>query len=57
MFEVTVNFSMFAGRDSARIQLIKEYLLAVRMFRNYEDDSQDPKFTEARSCAIICYWP
>ncbi|GFG33245.1 hypothetical protein Cfor_04554, partial [Coptotermes formosanus] len=34
------------NRDENKVHLMEEYLKAVRMFRNYSDESQDPVFSE-----------
>jgi aconitate hydratase len=37
---------MFSDRDEKKVQLMENYLKAVRMFRNYSDESEDPVFSE-----------
>lgn len=47
--EKSIEYLVQTGRDEDRIHLIKTYLKAVRMFRNYSDESQDPVFSKVCS--------
>ena len=39
------------ARDSTKIEYIEAYLKANRMYRNYDDPTQDPVYSEVRgSC-------
>ncbi|CAL4095460.1 unnamed protein product [Meganyctiphanes norvegica] len=42
----TIAYLENTNRDSGRIQEIEAYLKAVKMFRNFEDASQDPVYSE-----------
>ena len=45
--------SMFSGRSAEKLKVVETYLRANRMFRNFEDSSEDPVFSEVH--AVICY--
>jgi len=47
--EKSIEYLVQTGRDEDRIHLIQTYLKAVRMFRNYSDESQDPVFSKVCS--------
>lgn len=38
-----------AGREEEKLSYITKYLQAVNMFRDYDDVSQDPDFSQART--------
>ena len=42
------------GRDEHKIKCIEAYLKATKMYRNYNDSSEDPTFSEVRLC-FVCY--
>ena len=43
-----LSLFLFAGRDPQKLAYITEYLKAVGMFRDYNNVSQDPDFTQVR---------
>jgi len=43
------------ARDSSKIEYIEAYLKAVGLFRNYDDPSQDPVYSEVTSVTIAIY--
>ena len=43
------------ARDSHQIAYVEAYLKAVGMFRNYNDEKEDPIFSEA-SAAVLHYY-
>lgn len=47
--EMSMTYLHQSARDPHRIAFVKEYLKAVGMFRNYNDSSQDPIFSEVRA--------
>ncbi|XP_053977010.1 cytoplasmic aconitate hydratase-like [Hylaeus volcanicus] len=42
----SLNYLRQTGRDEDHINRIEKYLTTIRMLRNYDDESQDPKFSE-----------
>uniref|UniRef100_A0A8C5FC21 Iron-responsive element-binding protein 1 n=1 Tax=Gadus morhua TaxID=8049 RepID=A0A8C5FC21_GADMO len=44
--DVSVNYLEQTGRDAEKLAYITKYLKAVAMFRDYNDVSQDPDFTQ-----------
>uniref|UniRef100_A0A8I3WW76 Cytoplasmic aconitate hydratase n=1 Tax=Callithrix jacchus TaxID=9483 RepID=A0A8I3WW76_CALJA len=44
--EVSITYLVQTGRDENKIKYIKKYLQAVGMFRDFNDPSQDPDFTQ-----------
>ena len=49
---IHIKYSCFVtARDSTKIEYIEAYLKANRMYRNYDDPTQDPVYSEVRgSC-------
>lgn len=39
---------IFTDRSEEKIDLIKQYLQATKQYRNYNDESQDPHYTEVK---------
>ena len=44
--EMTLAYLRQTGRDDENIRYMEQYLKANKMFRNYNDDTQDPVFSE-----------
>lgn len=44
--EVSITYLVQTGRDEDKVKYIKKYLQAVGMFRDFNDPSQDPDFTQ-----------
>ncbi|XP_067409297.1 cytoplasmic aconitate hydratase isoform X1 [Emydura macquarii macquarii] len=44
--EVSIKYLTQTGRDEEKIKQIKNYLVAVGMFRDFSNSSQDPDFTQ-----------
>ncbi|CAM5115224.1 unnamed protein product [Eretmochelys imbricata] len=44
--EVSIRYLIQTGRDEEKIKHIKNYLLAVGMFRDFNNSAQDPDFTQ-----------
>lgn len=44
--DVAISYLQQTGRDQELIDLIRKYLKATKLFRNYDDVSQDPVFSE-----------
>ncbi|XP_062827903.1 cytoplasmic aconitate hydratase [Anolis carolinensis] len=44
--EVSIRYLVQTGRDQQKIQHIRKYLEAVGMFRDFNNSSQDPEFTQ-----------
>uniref|UniRef100_A0A8C8REY4 Cytoplasmic aconitate hydratase n=1 Tax=Pelusios castaneus TaxID=367368 RepID=A0A8C8REY4_9SAUR len=44
--EVSIGYLTQTGRDEEKIKQIKNYLMAVGMFRDFNNFSQDPDFTQ-----------
>ena len=44
--EVSMSYLRLTGRSEEEIALIKSYLKAVGMFRNYSNPSEDPTFSQ-----------
>lgn len=42
----TISYLKKTGRDAKHVNYVKEYLKSVDMFRNFEDSSQDPNFSQ-----------
>lgn len=47
-----VSFVLISGREAEKLSYVTKYLKAVAMFRDYNDVSQDPDFTQV-SLGII----
>lgn len=43
--EITIDYLRLTGRDEAKIEIIKAYLKANGLFRDYKNSSQDPNFS------------
>lgn len=46
IFIIVFVYYLFTDRNSEKIAVIKAYLEASKMLRNYDDPSQDPVFSE-----------
>lgn len=46
---------MSSGRDAEKLSYIMKYLKAVGMFRDYNNVSQDPDFTQVRPRVIMTF--
>ncbi|XP_074850794.1 cytoplasmic aconitate hydratase [Carettochelys insculpta] len=44
--EVSISYLIQTGRDEEKVKRIKSYLVAVGMFRDFTNSSQDPDFTQ-----------
>uniref|UniRef100_A0A8C3RVZ1 Cytoplasmic aconitate hydratase n=1 Tax=Chelydra serpentina TaxID=8475 RepID=A0A8C3RVZ1_CHESE len=44
--DVSIGYLIQTGRDEEKIKHIKNYLVAVGMFRDFNNSSQDPDFTQ-----------
>ncbi|XP_029770205.1 cytoplasmic aconitate hydratase [Terrapene carolina triunguis] len=44
--EVSIRYLIQTGRDEEKIKHIKNYLVAVGMFRDFNNSAQDPDFTQ-----------
>ncbi|KAM7165689.1 cytoplasmic aconitate hydratase [Macrochelys suwanniensis] len=44
--DVSIGYLIQTGRDEEKIKHIKNYLVAVGMFRDFSNSSQDPDFTQ-----------
>ncbi|XP_038258722.1 cytoplasmic aconitate hydratase [Dermochelys coriacea] len=44
--EVSIRYLIQTGRDEEKIKHIKNYLVAVGMFRDFSNSAQDPDFTQ-----------
>ncbi|XP_053887669.1 cytoplasmic aconitate hydratase [Malaclemys terrapin pileata] len=44
--EVSIRYLIQTGRDEEKIKHIKNYLVAVGMFRDFNNSTQDPDFTQ-----------
>uniref|UniRef100_A0A8C4WI57 Cytoplasmic aconitate hydratase n=1 Tax=Gopherus evgoodei TaxID=1825980 RepID=A0A8C4WI57_9SAUR len=44
--EVSIGYLIQTGRDEEKIKHIKNYLVAVGMFRDFNNSAQDPDFTQ-----------
>ncbi|KAH8267274.1 hypothetical protein KR018_000675, partial [Drosophila ironensis] len=44
--ENTLSYLKLSNRSNEKIELIRKYLQATKQFRNFADQSQDPKFTK-----------
>ena len=61
--EVTVNVTVkhfITARNSTKIEYIEAYLKANRMYRNYDDPTEDPVYSEMSNCyygdnGILCF--
>ena len=41
-----MDYLVKTGRDQKKLVVFESYLKAVKMFRNYEDKSQDPTYSQ-----------
>ena len=46
MSEYSILELYFLARDDDKVTIVKEYLKAVGMFRNYSEPSEDPVFSQ-----------
>ena len=50
--ESSLMYLRQTGREESKLELIEGYLRANKMFRNYNDASQDPVFSEVKHCCM-----
>ena len=46
IFLYKLFFLYLAGRDKSKVTTVEKYLKANRMYRNFNDASEDPVFTK-----------
>ena len=55
--EMTLAYLRQTGRDDENIRYMEQYLKANKMFRNYNDDTQDPMFSEVHELDLSSVVP
>ncbi len=48
--KASLTYLTQTGRDDDKLVMVETYLKANKMFRDYNDTSQDPVFSEVRTC-------
>ena len=52
---IVIYCECFTARDSTKIEYIEAYLKANRMYRNYDDPTEDPVYSEVISFVISTF--
>ena len=45
----------FSGRDEKKLKIVEQYLKVSQMFRDFNDSSQDPVFSQVRPQLPECF--